>query len=65
MGSTKGKLETGYDADVVIWDPDARRTISVNNHFQHCDSDIYEGFSVKGQPETVIVKGEVAFRTGK
>jgi dihydropyrimidinase len=65
MGSTKGKLETGYDADVVIWNPDARRTISVNNHFQHCDSDIYEGFSVKGQPETVIVKGEVAFRAGK
>lgn len=58
----KGKLEVGFDADVVIWDPDARRIISVKNHLQHCDSDIYEGFSIQGRPETVIVKGEIAFR---
>ena len=62
MAGHKGKLDVGFDADVVIWDPDARRIISVKNHFQHCDSDIYEGFSTQGQPETVIVKGEVAFR---
>jgi len=62
MDDHKGKLDVGFDADVVIWDPDTRRIISVKNHFQHCDSDIYEGFSIQGQPETVIVKGEVAFR---
>jgi dihydropyrimidinase len=61
----KGKLEVGFDADIVIWDPEARRTISVTNHFQHCDSDIYEGFSVQGRPETVIVKGEIAFRASE
>lgn len=62
MADCKGKLDVGFDADVVIWDPDARRIISVKNHLQHCDSDIYEGFSIQGRPETVIVKGEIAFR---
>jgi dihydropyrimidinase len=62
MAGRKGRLDVGYDADVVIWDPKVRKTISVKNHFQHCDSDIYEGFSIQGWPETVIVKGEVAFR---
>lgn len=61
MAGHKGRLDVGYDADIVIWDPEVRRTISVKNHFQHCDSDIYEGFSTQGRPETVIVKGEVAF----
>jgi dihydropyrimidinase len=61
MADHKGRLDIGFDADIVIWDPEVRRTISVKNHFQHCDSEIYEGFSTQGQPETVIVKGEIAF----
>jgi dihydropyrimidinase len=65
MADHKGKLDIGYDADIVIWDPEARGTISVKNHFQQCDSDIYEGFSTQGRPETVIVKGEIAFHASE
>ncbi len=64
LGNRKGKLEPGFDADIVIWDPDIKGIISVKNHFQNCDSDIYEGFPVQGKPCFVIVKGEIAFAEG-
>lgn len=60
MGQTKGRIEPGYDADIVIWDPDFSKTISVKSHVQHCDSEIYEGFKVKGRAEKVILDGEIA-----
>jgi dihydropyrimidinase len=65
FGNRKGKLQVGYDADVVIWDPEAKGIISVNNHFQRCDSDIYEGIATQGKAEVVIVNGVIALRDGK
>ena len=65
FGNRKGKLQPGYDADIVIWNPDTKGTISAKNHFQNCDTDIYEGISVKGKPEIVMVNGIIAFRDGK
>jgi dihydropyrimidinase len=60
----KGRLEPGYDADIVIWDPEKRSAISVKNHFQHCDSEIYEGIAVRGKPSMVIVNGMIACHKG-
>lgn len=65
FGNRKGKLEPGFDADIVIWDPDVQEVISVNNHFQNCDSEIYEGILVQGKPFITIVDGEIAFTGGK
>jgi len=65
MADSKGKLDQGYDADIVIWDPDYQGIISVKNHFQHCDSEIYEGFSIHGRPEMVIIGGNMVFHEGK
>ena len=59
MGLTKGRIKPGYDADILIWDPDFSGIISVKNHIQHCDSEIYEGFKVKGRAEKVILDGEI------
>jgi len=64
-GNRKGKIEPGFDADIVIWDPGYKGTISVKNHFQHCDSEIYEGFEIQGRPETVIVRGKIVSRSGR
>jgi dihydropyrimidinase len=61
----KGRLETGFDGDIVIWDPDYRGTISVKTHYQQCDSEIYEGVDVIGRPETVIVSGNIVFQNGR
>lgn len=64
FGNRKGKLQPGYDADIVIWNPDAKEVISTKNHFQNCDSDIYEGIPVQGKPEIVMVNGNIAFKDG-
>ena len=58
-GHRKGKLLPGYDADLVIWDPDFRVTISVKDHVQNCDSEIYEGFKIHGRADTVFLGGEI------
>ncbi len=55
----KGKLEAGYDADIVIWNPETEHTISVKNHMQRCDSEIYESFEVKGKAAVVVLGGEI------
>jgi len=61
----KGIIAKGSDADVVIWNPDIDMTISVKNHHQNCDSNIFEGFEIKGQAETVIRNGEIVIENAK
>lgn len=57
----KGRIKENYDADIVIWNSNMEKTISVNNHWQNCDHNIYEGIKVKGEAETVIMGGVEAF----
>ncbi len=61
----KGVIAKGSDADVTIWNPKTKKTISVNNHHQNCDSNIFEGFKVKGHAETVILNGEIVVENGE
>lgn len=55
----KGYIAEGADADLVIWDPNKKQTISATSHHQNCDHNIYEGFKTTGKPEKVIVKGKL------
>jgi dihydropyrimidinase len=61
MYPRKGVLAVGSDADVVILDPNARRTIRATELHSASDYDPYEGWEVTGWPEVVISRGEVAF----
>ncbi|XP_070490848.1 dihydropyrimidinase [Chironomus tepperi] len=61
----KGSITVGADADLVIWNHKATRTISVKTHHHACDFNIFEGMVCHGVPETVIVNGKVAFEDGK
>lgn len=57
----KGTIEVGSDADLVVWNPEMKKVISAQTHHQRCDSNIYEGFHVKGAPQYVITGGKVIF----
>jgi dihydropyrimidinase len=64
MYPRKGVLAIGSDADIVIFDPNARRTIRAADLHSACDYDPYEGWDVTGWPEVVIGRGEVVFERG-
>ncbi|XP_014478564.1 PREDICTED: dihydropyrimidinase isoform X1 [Dinoponera quadriceps] len=55
----KGVIAVGSDADIVVWDPNRKRTISAETHVQAVDFNIFEGMEVTGVPEYVIVNGRV------
>jgi dihydropyrimidinase len=55
----KGCIKVGSDADIVLWDPDIRQTISASNHHMHVDYSMYEGQDVRGGATIVISRGEV------
>jgi dihydropyrimidinase len=55
----KGTLQAGSDADIVIWNPDLKHTISAATHHMRVDYSMYEGITVRGNAETVISRGEV------
>ena len=61
----KGSIQIGADADLVIYDPEHRGTISAKTQMMNVDYSAFEGWEVQGRPETVTVRGEVAVRDGK
>ena len=61
----KGTIAPGFDADIVVWDPNAKRTISQKTQSLDVDYNPYEGFEVVGAPEVVTVRGEIMVRGGK
>ncbi|KAJ8929637.1 hypothetical protein NQ314_017654 [Rhamnusium bicolor] len=61
----KGYIGVGSDADIVIWNPIAIRTISAKTHHQAVDFNIFEGMQCHGVPEYVIVNGRVCVDEGQ
>ncbi|XP_065368513.1 dihydropyrimidinase-like isoform X2 [Calliphora vicina] len=61
----KGRIAVGSDADVVIWNPQATRTISKDTHHQKCDFNIFEGMVCHGVPEMVLVRGRICVEDDK
>ncbi len=53
----KGTLAAGSDADIVLWDPRASRTISARTHHMRVDYNLFEGSTVTGAPAGVWIRG--------
>ncbi|GLZ33501.1 dihydropyrimidinase [Lentzea sp. NBRC 105346] len=60
----KGVIAPGADADIVIYDPAARQTISAETHHMAVDYSAYEGFEVTGKVDTVLSRGRVVLTGG-
>ena len=61
----KGTIAVGSDADIVIWDGDASRTISAKTHHQNIDFNIYEGHTVTGVAQTTLSRGRTVWAKGQ
>ncbi|HEX5039559.1 MAG TPA: dihydropyrimidinase [Candidatus Limnocylindria bacterium] len=55
---SKGAIEVGRDADIVIWDPQARRTIRQTDLHHTSDYTPFEGLEVTGAPVRVLLRGK-------
>lgn len=60
----KGAVQIGADADLVLWDPAASKTISAKTHHQRVDFNIFEGMEVIGLPAYTFTAGRLAYARG-
>lgn len=61
----KGDIAPGLDADLVLFDPDRRVTLSTAFLHERCDWTPYEGIELQGWPAVTISRGEVIVRDGE
>ena len=61
----KGALEPGFDADIVVWDPDYRGVITAAEQVMNCDYSPWEGEAVTGRAEQVYLRGEKIAENGR
>ncbi len=60
MFPKKGTIAIGSDADIVIFDPNEKHTVSAKTHHMNVDYSGYEGWELSGKVKKVLLRGKVA-----
>ena len=60
MFPRKGTIAVGSDADILIFDPQEKHTLSAATHHMNVDYSGYEGWEITGKVKTVLLRGEIA-----
>jgi dihydropyrimidinase len=61
----KGTIAPGSDADIVVFDPDKKHTLTAKSLHMKVDYNPYEGREVTGQADVVLCRGKVIIEGGK
>jgi dihydropyrimidinase len=61
----KGTIAVGSDADIVVYDPAARQTLSAGTHHMNVDYSAYEGMEITGKVAVTISRGRVVVAGGE
>lgn len=61
----KGALTPGADADIVVFDPEYRGTITHANSYEGTDYATYEGFEKRGIADKVYLRGQLMAERGE
>ena len=65
MYPRKGTIAIGADADIVVFDPQKKHTLSAATHHMRCDYSGYEGMELTGKTETVLLRGKLAIENNE
>ncbi|XP_068136750.1 allantoinase, mitochondrial-like isoform X2 [Hyperolius riggenbachi] len=65
LGDRKGSIKVGYDADLVIWDPDSEFQVQRKDIHHKNKLTPYLGFLLQGEVVATLVRGTLVYYKGK
>ena len=65
LARSKGAIETGLDADLVLWDPEAETAVDPSSLQHRHPITPYAGMRLRGRVRTTLVRGDVVFDDGR
>ena len=65
MYPQKGAIAAGSDADIVVFDPDIKKKLTLADLHADSDYSIWEGFECSGYPVLTMLRGKVIVEDGK
>jgi dihydroorotase len=61
----RGKIEKGYEADLVIFDYSKEFVVKAEDQYSKCGWTPYEGETLRGVIETVFIDGKAVLKDGR
>ena len=61
----KGAVAVGSDADLIVFDPKATKTITAKQQISRIDYNVFEGYACTGAPAATLSRGKIAWQNGE